>query len=354
MKPAFAAGFDWTKFPGTTDVYLPLEKIAWRGDWQHRSDQSFVGGVDAPNGTGVFVLSLHGPRKIGLDSFYARKTWFFFGDTILCLGSGIRNTISDHETGTTLFQDAWRQPDAKGKTTTPLYLNAATSLNTFPFEKQEQLASPQWVINRQGIGFYLYPGQQLNIRRSEQNSPASDGKRRPSGKFTTAWLSHGPAPQNASYRYLMRIGATPEVMAALSESMSQNAPYEIRQQDDTAHIVVSKSDATTGYVIFKADAPLSGNGVASVSKPCVITTHRQGADMVLSIADPDLNFIDKDKAPTQWGYSQPSTIIITLHGRWKTDNLAAAIAYPKLGDTEITIRCKDGLTSSIKLMPVPN
>jgi chondroitin-sulfate-ABC endolyase/exolyase len=346
------AGFDWTRFPGTTDVFLPLERIAWRGDWQHRSDQSFVGGVDAPNGAGVFVLSLHGPKKIGLDSLYARKSWFFFGDTILCLGTGIRNTVSDHETGTTLFQDFWRQPDAKGKSTTPLYWNAATSLNQFPLEKQEQLTSPQWLINRQGIGFYLYSGQQLNIRRFEQHSPASDGKKETSGKFTTTWLSHGKAPQNASYRYVMRVGTTPEAMAAFSESMSRNAPYEIHQQNDTADIVASKPDSTAGYVIFKADATLSGNEVASVSKPCVITTHRAGADMVLSVADPDLNFIDKDRDSHQWGYSQPSSITVTLHGRWGTDNSAAAIACPKPGDTGITIQCKDGVTSSIKLRPV--
>ncbi len=273
---------------------------------------------------------------------------------ILCLGSGIRNTVSDHETGTTLFQDVWRQPDAKGKITTPLYWNAATSLNQFPLERQEQLASPQWLINRQGIGVYLYSGQQLNIRRSEQRCPASDGKKETSGKFTTAWLSHGKAPENTSYRYLMRVGTTPEARAALSESMSRNSPYEIRQQDDTAHIVASKADATSGYVIFKADTTPSGNEVASVSRPCVINTYRPGADMVLSIADPDLKFIDNDKDSRQWGYSQPSIITITLHGRWGSDDSAAAIAYPKAGHTEITIRCKDGLTSSIKLMPVPN
>lgn len=348
-----AAGFDWTRFPGATDVFLPLETIAWRGDWQHRSDESFVGGVDAPNGTGVFVLSLHGPKKIGLDSFYARKTWFFFGDTILCVGSGIHNTIADHETGTTLFQDFWRQPDAKGKTTTPLYWNAATSLNDFPLEKREQLTSPQWLIDRQGIGVYLYPGQQLNIRRSEQHSPASDGKKETSGKFTTGWLSHGSAPQNASYRYLMRVGATPETMAALSKSMSQSAPYEICQHDDNAHIVASKSDAAKGYVIFKADAVLRGGDVTSVSRPCVITTSRPGAGMVLSVADPDLNFIDNDKAPTQWGYSQPSTIVIMLDGRWRIDDdSTVAVTYPKPGETAIAVRCKDGLTSSVTLMPV--
>ncbi len=346
------AGFDWTKFPGTTDVFLPLDKLSWVGDWGHRSDQSFVGGVDAPNGNGVFVLSLHGPKKIGLDSFHAHKTWFFFGDTIVCLGSGIRDTIADHETGTTLFQDVWRQPDAKGNTSAPLFLNVATSTNTFPFDKQGQLSLPQWLINRQGIGFYIYPGQQLNICRSEQHSPSSDGKKETVGKFTTAWLSHGHAPTNASYRYLTRMGATPETMTVLWDSMSTNTPFEILQQDDTAHIVASKCDATTGYVIFKADAALSNDTVTAASHPCVITTHRSNDDMVLSIADPDLNFIDNEKAPTQWGCSKPSTIAVTLHGRWKTeDNSTAAVTHPETGDTEITIRCNDGLTSSITLKP---
>ena len=347
-----AAGFDWTRFPGTTDVFLPLEKIAWLGDWQHRSDQSFVGGVDAPDGTGVFVLSLHGPKKIGLDSFYARKSWFFFGDTIVCLGSGIRNNISDHETGTTLFQEVWRPPDAGGRTTTPLYVNSANSLNTFPLDKQEEIGSPQWLINRQGIGFYVYTGQQLNIHRCEQHSPSSDGKNETSGKLTTAWLSHGTAPQNASYRYLMRVGATPEAMAALSESMSRSALAEIRRQDDIAHIVARKSEETTGYVIFKANTTLNDNAITSVSTPCVITTHRREADMVLSVADPDLNFIDNDKAPGQWGYSRPSTIVITLRGRWRTDGTSPdAMACPKPGNTELTVRCKNGVTSSIKLIP---
>ncbi len=136
--------------------------------------------------------------------------------------------------------------------------------------------------------------------------------------------------------------------------MNQNAPYEIRQQDDTAHIVASKSDATTGYVIFKANTSLSGNDVISVSKPCVITTHRPSAEMVLSIADPDLNFIDHDKEPRYWGYSQPSTVVVALHGRWKTaTDSTVAVTYPEPEKTDIAIRCQNGLTSSIQLMPVP-
>ena len=67
-------GFDWTRFPGTTDVFQPMDEDISNG-WGRgaRSDQPFVGGVDAPNGDGVFVLSLHGPKPIGLDSFHAHK-----------------------------------------------------------------------------------------------------------------------------------------------------------------------------------------------------------------------------------------------------------------------------------------
>jgi hypothetical protein len=134
--------------------------------------------------------------------------------------------------------------------------------------------------------------------------------------------------------------------------MSRSAPSEIRRQDDIAHIVARKSEETTGYVIFKANTTLNDNAITSVSTPCVITTHRREADMVLSVADPDLNFIDNDKAPGQWGYSRPSTIVITLRGRWRTDGTSPdAMACPKPGNTELTVRCKNGVTSSIKLIP---
>ena len=142
-------------------------------------------------------------------------------------------------------------------------------------------------------------------------------------------------------------------MHALAESIGPNAPYEIRRQDDIAHIAASKTSATTGYVIFKAKTVLGGSEVIFVSQPCVITTCRSATDLVLSIADPDLSFVNHDKAPNQWGYSQPSTIAITLHGRWKPDaNSTAIVTYRGPGNTEITVRCKDGLTSSVRLTPI--
>ena len=349
-----APGFDWTKAPGATTVFLPFEKLVWRGEWQHRSDQPFVGGVDAPNGAGVFVLSLHGPKKIGLDSFYARKSWFCFRDTVVCLGSGIRDDLADSETGTTLFQDYWRGADPKtGKTSTPLYLNNNASLVQFPFEKQEQLAAPAWLGNRQAVGFYLYPGQQLHVRRSEQHAAnAADGKD-VTGKFTTAWLSHGKAPKDASYRYLMRINTTPAAMAAFSAAMLSAAPYEIRQQDATAHIVFSKTDAATGYVVFQPNVVLAAGPVMSASKPCVMLASQTAGKLLLSVADPDLNFLDVEKGSGAWGYSQPSTLTITLQGQWQTAERSAQISATTSapGKTLLRLECRDGVTTTVNLVP---
>ena len=344
-----APGFDFTKFPGTTAVFLPLEKLAWKGDWRHRGDQSFVGGVDAPDGSGVFTLSLHGPKKVGLDSFYAHKSWFFFGNTIVCLGTGIRDQIADAETGTTLFQDTWNE-----KSATPLYWNSLDSLKGFPLEKGESLTSPHWLINRQGIGFYLYPGQQLKLSRSEHRFQLADDKGPKSsvGKFTTAWLSHGSAPQNASYRYLMRVGVNPESMTAFSKEMSAVAPYEILQQDDAAHIAASKSDASEGCVIYKADTALNARSIVSASKPCVVLARRTATKLTVSVADPDLNFIDQDKDAESWGYSQPSSIQVTLRGRWQGEvGTDLQISYPSPEQTTVTVGCKDGLTSRVSLRP---
>jgi len=74
------------------------------------------------------------------------------------------------------------------------------------------------------------------------------------------------------------------------------------------------------------------------------------------VADPDLNLVDNDKPDVELlGYSQSSTIVITLHGRWETAaDSTVAVTYPEPGKTAIAIACQNGLTSSLELIPIPN
>ena len=81
-------GYDWMKLPGETMVQLPMSELKGHGD---HSDRTFVGGADDTVGNGVFALDLGGPKTCGWRTS-AQKTWFCFGDTVVCLGSGIRDS----------------------------------------------------------------------------------------------------------------------------------------------------------------------------------------------------------------------------------------------------------------------
>ena len=340
-----SSGFDWRRFAGTTAVLLPFDKLLWKGDWQHRSDQEFVGGLD-DDSCGIFVLNLQGPSKIGLESFRARKSWFFFGNTIICLGTGIENKIGGAETVTTLFQDP-----SNVKNPAALLL-ADRALTGFPMERQIPLNGPFWLINRQSTGYYLFPGQDLKLRRSLQECPSGDSKKVTSGAFVTAWLSHGQAPHDASYRYLMRLDATTEGMEHLAATMATNqSPYQVLRQDGEVHAVRSIPDGCTSYAFFRGGVDMKEGILCSISRACLVSLRQTREGIFLSVADPDLNLSDKNKTAVDWGYSQESKVELVLEGNWKIEcGSGVGIANSDGLRTSISITCIDGLTRSIRLM----
>ena len=77
------------------------------------SDQPFSGGVETSHGCGIYVFPFTGHDKYGLESFSGKKSWFFAGDKVVCLGSDISSDIAEHNVETTLFQcklDSKEQP----------------------------------------------------------------------------------------------------------------------------------------------------------------------------------------------------------------------------------------------------
>ena len=81
----------------------------------------------------------------------------------------------------------------------------------------------------------------------------------------------------------MRLRTNPAAMGGFAETMLKKTPYEILQQDDTAHIVLSKPDESVGYVVLKAGAVLKGTLITSVSAPCILFTRCMGAGLTSSI-----------------------------------------------------------------------
>lgn len=82
------------------DTYSGMEEMLY-------SDEAFAGGLSQQHMNGNFGMKLHEHDKYN-GSHRARKSFHFFDETIVCLGSDIENTNSEYPTETTIFQLAIR------------------------------------------------------------------------------------------------------------------------------------------------------------------------------------------------------------------------------------------------------
>lgn len=137
-------GFDWNRIPGVTSIHLPFEQLrakvlnvdTFSGmEEMLYSDEAFAGGLSQARLNGNFGMKLHEHDKYN-GSHRARKSFHFFGDMIVCLGTNIENTNSEFPTETTVFQLAAVTPEARQ------YWNACKG-------------GGQTYIDPNGVGYYL-------------------------------------------------------------------------------------------------------------------------------------------------------------------------------------------------------
>lgn len=94
-----------------TSIHLPFEQLrakvlnvdTFSGmEEMLYSDEAFAGGLSQARLNGNFGMKLHEHDKYN-GSHRARKSFHFFGDMIVCLGTDIENTNSEFPTETTVF-----------------------------------------------------------------------------------------------------------------------------------------------------------------------------------------------------------------------------------------------------------
>lgn len=256
-------GFDYTRWNGATAVHIPLTQLAAAPDivedewaeWLY-SDEGFAGGLDVPE-NGIFALRLHGPEKYALGQFRASKSYHFFGDSVLCLGSGIENDSDLWETETTLFQE--------------------------PADRAVRNGSI--VADSRGCVYYIYPGQRLRFFTSRTVSRDTRDARDTFGRRTFALLCHGKRPRNATYAYLMQIGTDIDHFAVRQPWKD----IDILRLDTDAHIV--RIGQKLQYVFFHKQPNLNTTGpICGVTEPCILYTEMlTNGRLLLSICDPDLH-----------------------------------------------------------------
>lgn len=362
-------GWDWNHWWGITSTILPAKELRAnilnvdpQSGFEEMlfSDEAFAGSASIGSQNGAFGMKLHEHDKYN-GSLRARKSYFFFDNRIVCLGTNIESKIKDHPTETTLFQEFIPQ---NGNT---IQVNGKPiGQLDYQFQSQEK----SWIQDGQGNIYYI-PSGALRVTRKLQHSLDQSTDEPTENNFSLATLSHGNAPQDGSYEYAILVKPDQNQANDWIKNMdSKKRPYRVIQQNREAHIVQDYSSATTAYILFEAGQIKGKQLIQENSLPCIILEQELSKNEILiSVADPDLHLyegpsddkidengkrIERSIYSKPWisNESNPSNARITLKGAWK---LAEVNPYYQIISTDkaqtiIEISCQHGLSRECKLI----
>ena len=346
-------GFDWNHIPGTTAIVLPLEDLKAKirnvdissgVEEMLYSDEAFVGGLSQHGVNGNFGMKLHEHDKYN-GSMRARKSYHFFDNTIVCLGTGIENIVDQHPTETTVFQVA------------------ATDSKAENYWKDYKVGDGKSWLDNLGTGYYT-PQPVKFSGLVKQESRTEDTDKPTEGMWASLVFDHGKAPKNASYEYAVIPNTTREQIDAFAAAPT----YKVLRADNQAHIVSSDATHTVSYVLFETPKDmLPGGPLLKTDTTCLAMVRMVSAKkMLLTVAQPDLALyrgpsddVYKDgKRVERSVYSRPwrhnpsleIPVRVTLLGKWNFEgNEAIKLVEQTNKTTTIEFVCKDGLSFNVEL-----
>jgi chondroitin AC lyase len=239
------AVYDWQKISGTTIMQKP--ELPGPNEIQKDGFTDFVGAV-TDGLYGAVAFDFRSPH----DMLVAKKSWFFFDEEYVCLGTGIKSR-QRLSVATTINQVLMRSD---------VTVMQNDQIKILP-EGNRKLDNVKWVYQDK-IG-YLFP-EPTNINLSNQVeqgrwSDITDQKNISeeivSEEVFMLWFDHGSRPNNASYQYIV----VPDVNEQeLKETSSNNRDIEIIS--NTAEIQAVKSNKLGLYQLafYKAGEVVISNG----------------------------------------------------------------------------------------------
>lgn len=260
---------DWLRLPGTTVERKHLEPAEGLEGWPPPlGKRAFVGAAFTPE-RGVSAMEL----AAMVPPLTARRSWFFFGDEIVALGSDV-DCPSDNVTETTVNQWPLSDPAAT------LTVDGEVKPATLPWS--EELAAPRWV-HCDGIGYYFSEPQTLEAQRVEQRGSwrlLVDGGRDTeySHPFLTLWHDHGTQAKGGRYSYTILPGRS----AAQTEAHAAAPPVTILAHDGKAHAVRHAGRNALGFVFWEAGTV----DKVSVDRACIVYSEETAEGLTLAVSDP--------------------------------------------------------------------
>ena len=325
-------GWDWSHFPGTTAIALPIDKLKspisqvdiYSGvEEMLLSDETFSGG-NSLNNNGMFAMKLHEHSKYN-DTHRARKSVFLFDNRVILLGSNIEHK-SDYETHTTLFQN---------------YLSDKNSIS-----KVEKIKNNNFILDIQNNLYKVVEGN-LKYKNGLQHSLDQNKGTPTENYYEMAYINHGKNPKNQKYQYAILVKGDKEEQ----EIFKKNSNYQVLQQDYNAHIVEDEISKMRGYALFES-GDVKDKYLKSIDTPSLILIKPNDNSLELSFVDPDLRLYEgKDESQYEkngklkevsiysrkWNSnpSIPHTSTIILNGKYSLEKENKDISIEILDNTTI-------------------
>ena len=232
---------DWRKIPGVTayEDSAPLPNVR---KTKSRNRSGLVGGLGSGD-QGMSVMSLDRDRLTG------RKAWVFTDDFVLCLGSGI--TSDSLKNVTTAIDTRLKRSDF-------LTIN---DVGSRCLDGKETAASGVVRLWHDGTGYIVLPGDSLHFESVKRTGSWNSFMKmyRPvelEEEVVSIHLSHGVAPQDASYEYFVLLASTPEKISAFDPA----SRVRIHQNDANAQVVEVLGEDAAIWIAAYDISPLSING----------------------------------------------------------------------------------------------
>lgn len=332
------------RLPGTTTVSKNIgngvkDSSGFYQEGDYTSKEAWVGGSEL-GGFGINGMSLSG--DCGTKTKYepnlrALKSYFMFGDEIVCLGSGINDKDSNFITETTVENRKLNDAASNRITVngnklelTPVNVNVAEvvkgeGLGTGAASMEgKALENPKWVqlegnVEGDRVGFY-FPKESGQLKARIAASTGNWGNINLTAtkdvvkNYFELWFDHGKNPQNAEYSYVILPGKTSEEM----KEYEKNPNVEILANTDEVQAVGYKNKSVIG-ANFWQDKAASVSGISSDKKASIIV--KQSGDVVeIGVSDPTMKNlgtieVDIDKEFGEVISADPNVTVAANNGK---------------------------------------
>jgi chondroitin AC lyase len=254
--------WDWMRIPGTTveqNVPLVPKEVS------HKGKSGFVGGVsDGSDGCSAMEL-IHG-------DLHAKKAWFCFDDTMVCLGTQI-DCAAGNPVFTSLNQCHLHGPVGVFGENDPVPAG------------DRDLKDAKWVWH-DSVGYVFPQPTNVHLKTGPQSGAWDEigsGSNKPvSADVFGLWIDHGTSVHGAHYEYIVLPGAD----SARTAAESQSPTVQVISNTGDLQAVRQRKSRQLEAVFYKSGEVKADDVRVSVDQPCLLLMKRQGPKMEIAVCNP--------------------------------------------------------------------